>query len=177
MATSVESPKFSWIAEPKVLELAGVNRSTLQNWVRVGLLPSDSGPGWALEEVMELCLVAELRDRLPLDDLALRWSRMRNDGTVAAIVGTAVAVEGDRFDLVLRTVEGTVTAATTADELAAQVRFPGAPEPVVVLALAPAVNRVKRVYFAWEETDAPPPTERRAGRPVSRRSAANGGTA
>jgi hypothetical protein len=157
---------LKWVAEARMLELCAIRRSTYQSWVRAGILEALSSYGEG--DVIEVALVALLRDHFPLNDLAERWRQLRNDGSVAGFLVRARQLEdSDRFDLVIEPAFGGITVVADDAALVQAVRHADAPRTVLVLPLAARLRAIRDAYRAFATT-AKRPGERKAGRPVHR---------
>jgi hypothetical protein len=169
-----------WIEEPKMLEIVDLPRSTFQGWASAGLVDRDGGGAYPLAVTLELVLLGALRETLSVEELKVRWPKLRRSGLVEDFVrrahtlaaAAAAAAEDadaapDRFDLVLEIKHGGVSIATDDVELATAVRNSGAPRPVIVLDLVPRLRNALDGFEAWSIVGRRPMT-RKVGRPAAR---------
>jgi hypothetical protein len=154
-----------WISEARALEIVGLARATALNWAKAGIL--ERRVTYDLAALLELLLLAILREYLSVDDLARRWPQLRAEGWVADAVQRA-AVAGKRCDLVVDRDHGGLVMAESDAELAAAVRRPGAPRAVTVVDIAPRIALIRQAFENWALVG-PAPEERRPGRPTARR--------
>jgi hypothetical protein len=173
-----ETIDLRWIEEPKMLEVVDLPRSTFQGWVSAGLVDRDPGAAYPLAVTLELVLLGALREMLSVEELKIRWAKLQRSRRVEDFVRRAqtLAAEDekedagaapDRYDLVVEIKHGGVSIATDDAELAAAVRYPGAPRPVVVLDLVPRLRNALDGFDAWSIVGRRP-TTRKVGRPAAR---------
>lgn len=154
-----------------MLAINELPRSTFQGWTKAGLVERDPGGAYTLDTVLEMTLIAALRDHFSVDELTIRWPRLRNDGHVTDFVSRARNLgDGDRYDLAVEVNHGGISVATDDAELARAVRGPGAPRLMVVLEIAGRLRVVRDGFDAWAIAGRRP-TKRKVGRPPSRRAA------
>jgi DNA-binding transcriptional MerR regulator len=157
-----------WVAEPRMLSLCKVARSTLQSWERAGLVARSESGAYGEGDVLEATLLLVLREYFPLDELAERWTNLRTAGAAADFISRARGLgRGDRFDLVIEPDNGGIRVADNDAALIDAVRHPEVPRAVVVLPLADRLRFI-RDSFRDIATTAKRPTQRRAGRPRRR---------
>jgi hypothetical protein len=163
--------ELGWVEEAKMLAITDVARSTFHGWARAGIVERDPGGAYSEPAVIELMLVGTLRDYMSVEELAIRWPRLKAEGKAAEFVRRARTLEErERYDLVVEIKHGDVAVAGDDEELAAAVRHPTAPRPVVVVDLADGVRLVRSGFEAWRIMGRRPKV-RKAGRPPARRSA------
>ena len=162
---------LQWLDEARMLELCELARSTFHGWARAGLVERDPGGTYGEGAVLELVLIAALRDHFSIDELLVRWPRLRHDGSVEEFVTRARKLRaGGRYDVIVEPKHGGITVAGDDVELVAAVRHPGAPRAVVVIDLAPKLLLALRSFRDWAVTGRRP-SQRKVGRPA-RQSAA-----
>jgi len=155
-----------WVDEARMLDVCELARSTFQGWAKAGLVERDPGGAYGEGAVLEMVLVAALRDHFSVDELSVRWPRLRGAGHVLDFVGRArKLVEGDRYDLVVEPKHGGISVVGDNAELVKAVRHPGAARAVVVLDLAPKVLLVRKSFRGWA-ISGKRPTVRKVGRPA-----------
>ncbi|MCW3001514.1 MAG: hypothetical protein JWQ20_812 [Conexibacter sp.] len=168
---TIDPYELGWVDEAKMLAITDLARSTFHGWARAGIVERDPGGAYSEPAVIEMMLVGALRDYMSVDELAIRWPRLQAEGKVADFVRRARTVEeGERYDLIVEIKHGDVSVARDDTELAAAVRHPGAPRPVVVVDLADRLRLVRSGFMSWRITGRRPKA-RKAGRPPARRSA------
>jgi hypothetical protein len=151
-----------------MLDLCDLPRSTFQGWTRAGLFERDPGGAYGEGAVLELVLIACLRHYFSVDELSIRWPRLRQEGRVLAFVSRARELhEGNRYDVVIEPKHGGISLAGDDAELVKAVRHPGAPRPVVVVDLAPKMLLARDSFRASAPTGRRP-SERKVGRPIRR---------
>jgi hypothetical protein len=159
---------ISWISEPRMLGLCDLPRSTRQSWERAGLNVGDAGGAYGEGAVLEIALLVMIREHLGLEEMIGAWRDLTSSGTAAEIINRARHLrERDRFDLVLEPEHAGIRVARTNAELAAAVRHPGAPRPVVVVDIAERI-RLVRDSFRRLAVHEPRPQVKRPGRPRSK---------
>lgn len=156
---------IEWVSEARMFSLCELPRSTFQSWVKAGLDIQDSGGAYDLDDVLEIAVLVQARRYLGLDELVGGWRQLTRSGAAKEIVAAARELkEGEQFDLVLEPEHASIVAAGNAEELIDAVRHPGAPRPVVVLAVSEEIQLVKESFARLAKT-APRPTKKRRGRP------------
>jgi hypothetical protein len=168
---TVDPHELGWVEESKMLAITDVARSTFHGWARAGIVERDPAGAYSEPAVIEVMLVGALRDYMSVDELAIRWPRLEAEGKVADFLRRARALEeGERYDLIVEIKHGNVAVASGDAELAAAVRHPGAPRPVVVVDLAERVLLARAGFLSWRIVGRRP-AARRSGRPAARRGA------
>ncbi len=156
---------IEWVSEARMFSLCELPRSTFQSWVKAGFDIQDPGGAYGLDDVLEIALLVQARRYLGLEELAGGWRQLTRSGVAGEIVVAARELkEGEQFDLVLEPEHASIVAAGNNDELIDAVRHPGAPRPVVVLAVSGEIQLIKESFARLAKT-APRPAEKRRGRP------------
>lgn len=155
-----------------MLALVGVPRSTFLGWARAGIVERDEGGAYTEPQVVEVALIAALREHLSIEELALRWPRLHEEGKAAAFVSLAREVDApdDQYVLVIAVRTGAIDVATDANELADAVLRKGGAHTVVVIDIADEVRQLREGFVHWSVTTSRP-KERKVGRPAARRPA------
>ena len=155
-----------------MLALVGLPRSTFLGWVKAGIIERDPGGAYTEPVVLELALIAALRDQLSIEELAIRWPRLRSQGKVADFVRRmrGVKARSGRYDVVIDVKTGTIEVATDAKQLVRAVRRARGVRTVAVIDLAGELSEVQEGFSEWAVT-ARRPERRRVGRPRARRDA------
>ena len=157
---------FQWVDEARMLELCGLPRSTFHGWVKSGLVERDPGGAYGEGAVLEIVFIGALRDYFSVDELSLRWPRLRADGRVERFVACARRLrDRGRYDVVVEPQHGAISLAVSNAELIKAVRHPGAPRAVVVIDLAPRMLLARAGCRAWGVTGRRP-NKRKVGRPA-----------
>src|SRR4051794_39550613 len=122
-----------WVAEARMLSLCELPRSTFHSWERAGLLVRDPGGAYDERAVVEIALLASLREHFSLEDLVNAWGAHRQAGAVDSFIRRAFELQpGGQYDLVVEPQYAGITVAAEEAELVAAVRHPGAPRAVLV---------------------------------------------
>lgn len=157
-----------WLDEAKVLEILNVARSTFQGWSKAGLVDPDPGGAYGEPEVLELTLLAALRNHFSVQELAKLWRRLRAKGHVTEFVARARGLENlGRYDVVIDPTYGGITVATDDAALVEAVRHPNVPRSIVVIDLAARILLVRGAFDQWAHLSMRP-TRRKVGRPSRR---------
>jgi DNA-binding transcriptional MerR regulator len=162
---------FRWVAEQRLLILVDLARSTLQSWIKERLLePSDRGV-FSENEVLEILLVAALRELFPLAETRSLWRNLRRDGKVGEYLQLSRLLTSDqqRLDLVVEPATGRVTFAPNTRSLLAAVRDDQRPRTVHIVPMGSRILDARSGFDSFASTE-PRPTTRR-GRPPGRRAA------
>lgn len=156
---------IAWLNESRMLSVCGLPRSTFQSWGRNGLELANAQGAYGLYEVIGVALLVEMRRYVGVEDLVAVWDDLGAGDSLPALVAKARALQlGDRLDVILEPEHGRATIACGDSELAAAVRHPSAPRPIIVLDVAERVAHVTATFHRLAK-NAPRPQEKRPGRP------------
>jgi hypothetical protein len=156
---------IGWVNETRLLTLTNTPRSTFRGWTKAGTFEQAADGAYGEGEVIELALLAELRNHLTTDDLASAWSEFSRSGELEQVVNWVRRMQpGNRLDLVVEPRHAGLTWARDDPALVAAVRHPMAPRPVVVVDVAERLVHI-RDSFRRTASRTPRPAKRSAGRP------------
>jgi hypothetical protein len=157
-----------WLNESTMLEILEIKRTTFLGWAEKGIFPRDRGGTYSLPQFHEICLATALRPTFSVEQLSVRWPRLRQNGDVDRFVAQAATLkQGGQYDLVVDPKRGIIRVACTVAELVTAVRRPNTHNQVVVIDMALRLTEATEAFEAWS-TGGRRPAERRVGRPASR---------
>jgi hypothetical protein len=154
-----------WISEARMLSICGLPRSSFQGWNRAGLGLLDSGGAYGLREAVAISLLVAARDQMGVEELVAAWRAFDGSGEADELVRAVRGAEkGDRFDLVVAPVGGSMTVVRNDDELVRAVRDPEVPTAFAVIDVSARLRAVRDSFGRYQK-QTKRPQKRRPGRP------------